>query len=156
MNKLKNLKDMVPVLRKLQKKGYKVVFTNGCFDILHSGHILYLRKAKSLGDILVVGLNSDKSVKKIKGPLRPLFPQKERAEILSSLRTVDYIAFFNEDTPIKIIKKVKPDILAKGGDYELDEIVGRDFLKSIGRRTVRIPFIKSKSTTNIIKKIIKS
>ncbi len=141
------------MLNKLKKKKKKVVFTNGCFDLLHYGHIQYLKKAKALGDILVVGLNSDSSVKKLKGTGRPLVPEKERAEILSALEFVDYVTIFSEETPANLIRQVKPDILVKGGDYSLDEIVGRDFVQSCGGKVVTIPLVKGKSTTGLIRKI---
>ena len=156
MKKIKPIKDLINIIKNLKKQKKKIVFTNGCFDLLHVGHIIYLNKAKALGDILIIGLNSDKSVKKLKGLNRPLFPAKERAEILSALQSVDYITIFNEDTPYKIIKKLCPDILVKGGDYNIEHIVGRDFIDSIGGKTVTIPFVKNKSTSNIINKILKS
>jgi D-beta-D-heptose 7-phosphate kinase/D-beta-D-heptose 1-phosphate adenosyltransferase len=151
--KIKKLSELKIMLNKLKKKKKKVVFTNGCFDLLHYGHIQYLKKAKALGDILVVGLNSDSSVKKLKGTGRPLVPEKERAEILSALEFVDYVTIFSEETPANLIRQVKPDILVKGGDYSLDEIVGRDFVQSCGGKVVTIPLVKGKSTTGLIRKI---
>ena len=133
--------------------GKKIVFTNGCFDILHIGHIRYLKEAASLGNILVVGLNSDESVRKLKGPERPINNQEDRAELLFSLDFVDYVIIFNEDTPDKLIRTIQPDVLVKGGDYKPEEVVGMDFVEANGGKLVLIDFVKGKSTTNIIKKI---
>ena len=131
-----------------KNEGKRVVFTNGCFDIIHAGHVRYLTKAKKLGDILVIGLNSDSSVSMIK-PGRPIIPEQQRAEVLSALSMVDYITLFNEDTPYGLIKEIKPDILVKGADWDTKNIVGSDIVKEV--RT--IPFVKGISTTEIIKKI---
>jgi D-beta-D-heptose 7-phosphate kinase/D-beta-D-heptose 1-phosphate adenosyltransferase len=128
----------------------KVVFTNGCFDILHSGHVKYLKEAKSKGDLLIVGLNSDPSVSSIKGPKRPVNDQAERATILSALEFVDYVVIFNEETPFELLKIIKPDLLVKGGDYDIQNVVGREFAKE----TILIPFVEGKSTSEVIKKII--
>lgn len=145
------LKDCV---KKLQKKRERIVFTNGCFDIIHAGHVRYLKKAKELGDVLVVGLNSDSSVKKIKGNGRPIVPQGERAEVLSALEFIDYVVIFNEPTPYNLIKKIQPDILVKGADWAADNIIGADIVKAKGGIIARIKLAKGKSTTNIIKKIL--
>jgi len=131
-----------------KKKGRKIVFTNGCFDIIHIGHIRYLQEAKRLGDILVIGLNSDNSVSSIK-PGRPIIPEKQRAEVLSALEMVDYVTVFDEDTPYELIKELKPDVLVKGADWKKEDIVGNDIVKDV--RT--IPFVEGVSTSNIIKKI---
>jgi len=131
-----------------------VVFTNGCFDILHRGHIEYLKKAKTLGDILIVGLNSDSSVRKIKGEKRPIVKQKDRAEILAALSFVDYICIFNEETPEKMIKILIPDVLVKGGDWAKPDIVGKDIVESCGGKVVTVPLVKGKSTKNIIRTIV--
>ena len=131
-----------------KNEGKRVVFTNGCFDIIHAGHVRYLTEAKKLGDILVIGLNSDSSVSTIK-PGRPIIPEQQRAEVLSALSMVDYITLFNEDTPYELIKEIKPDILVKGADWDTKNIVGSDIVKEV--RT--IPFVKGISTTEIIKKI---
>lgn len=133
-----------------------IVFTNGCFDILHVGHVQYLQAAASLGDILVIGLNSDNSVARLKGEKRPIVPQDERAYLLSSLSIVDYVVIFDEDTPFRLISAVLPNILVKGGDYIAEEIVGYDIVTNNGGRVEIIPFVKGKSTTNIIKKILES
>lgn len=138
--------------RSRSKKG-RVVFTNGCFDILHAGHVKYLRKAKALGDILVLGLNSDSSVRRIKGPSRPVVGQKDRAAVVSSLGCVDYVTVFGEDTPIKVIKAVRPDILVKGADWKAGSIAGADFVKSYGGRVATIPLVKGRSTSDIIRRI---
>ncbi|MGM0568164.1 MAG: D-glycero-beta-D-manno-heptose 1-phosphate adenylyltransferase [Elusimicrobiota bacterium] len=130
------------------REGKKVVFTNGCFDILHVGHIHLLKEAKKQGDVLIVGLNSDKSVKKIKGPLRPVIKEKDRAAVLAELRPVDFVVFFNRETPYTLIKKIKPDVLVKGGEYCRDKIVGHDIVSD----TRRIKMKKGFSTTEIIKK----
>lgn len=130
-----------------------VVFTNGCFDILHSGHVKYLREAAGLGEVLVVGLNSDASVKRLKGPLRPINNQDDRAEILCALGFVDYVVLFEEDTPLNLIQTIQPDVLVKGGDYNENNVVGADFVKSKGGELFLIPFVEGKSTTNIMKKI---
>ncbi|MEK6540354.1 MAG: D-glycero-beta-D-manno-heptose 1-phosphate adenylyltransferase [Deltaproteobacteria bacterium] len=142
------------ILRPQRALGKTVVFTNGCFDIIHAGHVRYLNKAKSLGNILLVGLNSDKSVKGIKGEKRPIVPQGERAEVLSGLEAVDYVVFFNESTPIRLIKTVLPDVLVKGADWASHEIVGADIVKANGGRVARVKLVKGRSTTNIIKKIL--
>ena len=151
--KIKSLKQLVKIRSRLKKEGKKVVFTNGCFDILHRGHIECLRKARSFGDVLIIGLNSDSSVRKIKGDKRPIFSQNDRAEILASLETVDYVLIFNEETPYKVIASLVPDVLVKGGDYGKDEIVGKDIVESSGGRVIRVKQIPGRSTKNIIRRI---
>ena len=131
----------------------KIVFTNGCFDILHFGHVHYLLEAKKLGDILVVGLNSDDSVRRLKGPTRPINGEKERAFVLASLAFVDYITLFEEDTPENLIKVVQPDVLVKGGDYTIDQIVGADFVMQHGGTVTTIPFVEGYSSTQIIEQL---
>ena len=131
----------------------KIVFTNGCFDILHVGHIRYMQEATKLGDILIVGLNSDASVKRLKGPERPVNNQDDRAEMLSSLEFVDYVVVFDEDTPYELIKKIQPDVLVKGGDYNPDNVVGKDIVEARGGELRLIQFVEGKSTTNIINKM---
>lgn len=137
------------ILCKLRRNNRKIVFTNGCFDIIHVGHIRYLKKAKELGDLLVVGLNTDNSVKRLKGKNRPIIRQNDRAEILAALEYVDYVVLFNETTPERLIKDIRPDILVKGGDYKISEIVGRNTAKM----TRTIPLTEGKSTSDIISKI---
>ena len=136
--------------REIRLKNKKIIFTNGCFDILHPGHIHILSKAKSLGDILVVGLNSDLSVKKLKGDKRPLVSEDDRSRVLLSLRFVDYVIIFNELTPLKVIKKIKPDFLVKGGDYNENDIVGSDFVKAYGGQVEIIKFLDGYSSSNYI------
>ena len=138
---------------KLRAKGKKIVFTNGCFDILHAGHVKYLEKARALGNLLILGLNSDRSVRRLKGPSRPIVPQKDRAAVIASLGSVDYVTIFGEATPLKLIKAVKPHILVKGADWKTGSIVGGDFVKSYGGRVVAIPLVKGRSTTGLIRKI---
>ncbi|MDR1244683.1 MAG: adenylyltransferase/cytidyltransferase family protein, partial [Endomicrobium sp.] len=135
---------------RLQKAGKKVVFTNGCFDLLHLGHVSLFKKAKSMGDVLIVAINSDKSLRCLKGPKRPLVGEKDRAKLLLSLKPVDYVIVFNEHTPKEILSEIRPDILVKGGDYKLSEIIGREFVKKV----YRFPFVKGKSTTNLINLIM--
>ncbi|PLX89881.1 MAG: bifunctional heptose 7-phosphate kinase/heptose 1-phosphate adenyltransferase [Desulfuromonas sp.] len=137
---------------KAQKK--TVVFTNGCFDLLHVGHVKYLQKAKQLGDVLVLGLNSDRSIRRLKGELRPLIEQQERAHILAALDCVDYLVIFDEDTPYELIKIVRPDILVKGGDYTAEAVVGKDVVERDGGRVELITFVDGKSTTSLIEKIV--
>ncbi len=134
-----------------------IVFTNGCFDILHIGHVTYLAEAKKLGDVLIIGLNSDESVRRLKGSpngiARPLNDEKDRAAVLSALRSVDYVCIFGEDTPLDLITVLKPDVLVKGGDYTPETIIGTDVVQHHGGKVVVIPFVQGKSTTNIIEKI---
>lgn len=139
--------------RQQQTAGRRVVFTNGVFDILHPGHVRYLREARSLGDALIVGLNADASVRRNKGPERPINSEQDRAEILAALECVDAVVIFGEDTPAEIIETVKPDVLVKGADWAEDAIVGRDTVEARGGRVVRVPVEKGFSTTNIIDKI---
>lgn len=129
-----------------------IVFTNGCFDLLHVGHIRYLQEAKKLGDLLVVGVNSDASVKRLKGPTRPIQNENDRAEILAALGCVDYSIIFQEDTPLELIKKIKPRTLVKGGDWKISEIVGSDFVLALGGQVLSLQFVDGKSTTKIIQK----
>lgn len=144
------LEELVPVIARLKQDCKRIVFTNGCFDIIHAGHIRYLKSAKDLGDILVVGLNSDESVRTIKGESRPIISQEERAEILSSIRPVDYVVIFNEPDPYKTIAAIKPDILIKGGDWAIEDIVGRDIVESYGGEVRTIPFVEGFSSSRII------
>jgi len=147
------LKELLGLLEKVRGKK-KIVFTNGCFDILHAGHADYLNKAKSLGDILVVGINSDASVRRIKGEKRPILPQQMRAYLLDNLKPVDYVVIFEEDTPLELIKAIKPDVLVKGADWDLERIVGADFVLSYGGRVERIPFSFDISTSKVIERIL--
>jgi D-beta-D-heptose 7-phosphate kinase/D-beta-D-heptose 1-phosphate adenosyltransferase len=138
----------------LRKKKRRIVFTNGCFDIIHAGHIKYLEKAKALGDVLIVGINSDSSVRKIKGPRKPVVRQGDRAAIVAALKPVDYVSIFNDTTPIKLIKAIKPDVLVKGADWRLNSIVGGDFVRSYGGRVKAVSLVKGRSTSNLIRKIV--
>ncbi len=131
----------------------KIVFTNGCFDVLHYGHVRYLLDAKKLGDILVVGLNSDESVRRLKGPTRPVNGEKERAFVLAALACIDYVVIFGEDTPKELIETVIPDVLVKGGDYDLSNIVGADFVTRNGGTVTTIPFVEGFSSTHIIEQL---
>ena len=135
-----------------ERPGKKVVFTNGCFDLLHVGHVRYLAEAKALGDILVIGLNSDDSVKKLKGPTRPVQSEKDRAEILSQLRSVDYVTVFGEQTPVELIQVVRPDVLVKGGDWKPEQIAGHEIVSAYGGLVKSLSFYEGKSTTAIIEK----
>lgn len=146
--------DLSVLIKDLKDKGKKIVFTNGVFDIIHRGHIEYLLSAKDLGDVLVVGLNSDKSVKIIKGEKRPVVQQDNRAFVLSNLQPVDYVVIFDEDTPYNLIKKIKPDVLVKGADWQEDKIVGADIVKSNGGDVKTIDFVENNSSTGIIERII--
>jgi rfaE bifunctional protein nucleotidyltransferase chain/domain len=147
---IRNLEELQKLVSSLRKKGKRIVFTNGCFDILHAGHVDYLEKAKSLGDFLIVGMNSDSSIKKIKGNKRPIVPEDLRARVLEGLKAVDCVFVFEEETPLNVIKTVKPDVLVKGADWEIEKIVGREFAK----RVERIPFKYDISTTKIIEKVV--
>ncbi len=137
---------------KNEYQGKKIVFTNGCFDLLHIGHVRYLKEAKAHGDILVVGINSDSSVQKIKGPTRPIQNENDRAEILASLECVDHTVIFSDETPINLIHKIRPNILVKGGDWKISEIVGSDFVLSYGGAVKSLQFIEGRSTTKIVEK----
>lgn len=153
-DKIVNLPRLKAIVSKLRTKKKKIIFTNGCFDLIHIGHIKYLEKAKAQGGILIVGINSDSSMRKIKGPKRPIIKQGDRAKIIAGLEAVDYVSIFNETTPLKMIMTIKPDILVKGADWQLNKIVGADFITSYGGRTISIPLIKDRSTSRIIRKII--
>lgn len=148
------LSDLIDIRNNLKQSGKKVVFTNGCFDIIHAGHVDYLMKAKSSGDILIVGLNSDSSVRNIKGNNRPIINENERAFILSQLKSVDYVIIFDEPTPHTLIEKIIPDILVKGADWNIENIVGRDIVEKNGGEVKTINFITSQSTSNIIQKVL--
>lgn len=153
MEKVLSIKKLLDAIKAPAKRRRKVVFTNGCFDILHAGHVRYLKKARALGDILVVGLNSDSSMRRIKGAGRPIVPERERAEVLGALYPVDFVVIFNDTTPIRLIEAIRPDVLVKGADWKSGQIVGEDVVRGSGGRVARIRLVKGKSTTNIIKKI---
>lgn len=152
--KIKTLSGLKKKILFLKRKGKRIVFTNGCFDILHYGHVMYLQKARSYGDILVVGLNSDLSVRKLKGENRPIVGEKDRARVLAALACVDYVVLFQEDTPIKLIRSLKPDVLVKGADWENKYIAGSCEVKESGGRVVTVNLAAGRSTTNIIQKIL--
>ncbi len=154
MGQFLNQKDLQKSVSNV-REGKKVVFTNGCFDILHVGHVKYLKEAKAQGDILVVGLNSDSSVKRLKGTDRPIQNENDRGEILSSLECVDYVTLFEEDDPRNLIQLVKPDVLVKGGDWKPEQILGSDFVLSYGGEVKSLQFVEGRSTTNIVSKILK-
>jgi D-beta-D-heptose 7-phosphate kinase/D-beta-D-heptose 1-phosphate adenosyltransferase len=153
--KIKERKELLRIIKNLKAKGKRIVFTNGCFDLLHIGHVRYLEKARTLGDALVVGVNSDSSVRKLKGPKRPVLPAKERAEILSGLGCVDYITIFDELDPLKLITSLHPNVLVKGGDWTKEQIVGREVLERLGGKVVIISFVKGASTSTLIETILK-
>lgn len=150
------LEELVKIRQKLKREGKKVVFTNGCFDLLHKGHIHLFREAKKWGDVLIVAVNDDASIKKFKGRWRPIFPLEERLEILEAIEEIDYLVSFSEETPQKIISLLLPDVLVKGGDWKLEEVVGRKEVESFGGRVVLIPYLKGYSTSALIKKILVS
>ena len=152
---VKSFKEIMAVVRRERRRGKKIVTTNGCFDILHLGHIRNLAKAKSLGDILIVGVNSDKSIKSYKGRNRPIVGEKDRAEVLAALQAVDYVFIFNDKTPNRWLAKIRPDAHAKGADRKIGQIVERETVIRGGGRVVLVPYVKDRSTTNVIKKINK-
>jgi rfaE bifunctional protein nucleotidyltransferase chain/domain len=145
--------ELVKIRQELRRAGKRVVFTNGCFDILHRGHVDYLTKAKALGDILIVGLNADDSVRQLKGPGRPIVGEEDRAVILAALAVVDFVSIFAEGTPYELIRAVVPDILVKGADWRAEEIVGRDVVEAAGGSVHTIDYLPNRSTTGIIQKI---
>ncbi|MHC1759680.1 MAG: D-glycero-beta-D-manno-heptose 1-phosphate adenylyltransferase [Negativicutes bacterium] len=144
---------LTPVLAAARVEGKTIVFTNGCFDILHAGHVRYLTEAKKLGDLLIVGLNSDDSVRRLKGEGRPINPAADRAEVLAGLRTVDHVAVFGEATAEELIRRLQPDIYVKGGDYSLERLPESVIVASYGGRTVLIPLVEGRSTTNVIRRL---
>ena len=145
--------EMLGERQRLRAAGKRLVFTNGVFDLLHVGHVRYLAQARELGDALVVAINSDKTVRELKGPDRPIFDQAERAEILAALRHVDYVTVFDDVSPRSLIGKLLPDVLVKGGDYELDEIHGREEVEAAGGKVISLPFVDGASTTALIEKM---
>ena len=152
-NKLKTWEEITDISRKLKEQSKTIVFTNGCFDILHAGHVKYLAEAKELGNILILGLNSDSSVKRLKGNDRPINNEQDRAIVLSALCSVSYIVIFDEDTPYELINNIKPNILVKGGDWKPEDIVGHDIVSSYNGRVMSLSFIEGKSTTAIVNKL---
>jgi len=152
--KIKRRDILRKIVQDLRAKGKRVVFTNGCFDLLHVGHIRYLEKARTLGDVLIVGLNTDRSVQTIKGPHRPILPEEERAEVLSGLWSVDYVTLFDEPTPLELITSLQPDVLVKGGDWAKETTVGREVVEESGGEVVILPFVEGSSSSNIIETIL--
>ena len=151
--KLKTVEELLPLLAILRSSGRKIVFTNGCFDIIHTGHTRYLAKARSLGDVLIVAVNSDASVRMLKGEKRPINPEAERGEVLGALEAVDFVVFFSEPDPYRIISELQPDVLVKGGDWVPDNIVGASEVRGWGGSVHSIPFLHERSTTALLKKI---
>ena len=156
ISKIKNIQELRPLLDILRASGRKIVFTNGCFDILHTGHTRYLAIARSFGDLLVVAVNSDASVRAIKGEKRPINAQAERAETLAALASVDFVTVFDEPDPYKVISALQPDVLVKGGDWPIEKIIGRDVVEARGGKVVNVPYVEGASTTGIIDKILKT
>ncbi|MCB5224142.1 MAG: D-glycero-beta-D-manno-heptose 1-phosphate adenylyltransferase [Candidatus Cloacimonadaceae bacterium] len=151
-NKIKNWDEAAFLASELQAQGGKVVFTNGCFDLIHAGHVQYLEQAKALGDVLIVGMNSDSSVRGLKGKTRPLVKEEDRAMVLAALQSVDIVVVFNQETPLKLIEHIRPDVLVKGGDWEPGQIVGADFVLAGGGLVKSLPFREGISTTDLIKR----
>ncbi|MCK5552107.1 MAG: D-glycero-beta-D-manno-heptose 1-phosphate adenylyltransferase [Deltaproteobacteria bacterium] len=152
---IKAKNELRDILEGLKRRGEKIVFTNGCFDILHVGHVRCLEEAKRLGDTLVVALNSDRSVRSIKGPSRPFIPEEERAEVLSALACVDYVVIFDESDPLELITFLKPNVLVKGGDWTPETTIGKEVIEKAGGKVVIIPQIQGVSTSDIIDRIVK-
>jgi D-beta-D-heptose 7-phosphate kinase/D-beta-D-heptose 1-phosphate adenosyltransferase len=155
LGKVYSLSALKTEIKFWRETGKSIVFTNGCFDLLHRGHVEYLWKAKSMGDILIIGLNSDASVRRLKGAGRPLTSEEDRLYMLSHLDMVDAVCLFSEDTPLSIISEVQPDVLVKGGDYSIHEIVGREIVERRGGKVITVPVVKGKSTSNLIDQIQK-
>ncbi len=156
MNNVISADEMINIRKILKSENKRLVFTNGCFDIIHAGHVDYLVKARDAGDALVVGLNSDDSISRIKGSKRPIIPENQRAFVLANLKPVDYVVIFNEDTPEILINKLIPDVLVKGADWSIENIIGKDTVISNGGKVITIDFVNNQSTTDIIKKILDS
>jgi len=155
MNKIVTWDALKDQVERVRGRGKKIAFTNGCFDILHVGHVRYLREARKTGDLLILGLNSDASVRAIKGEKRPLVPQGERAEVVASLDAVDYVTLFDDPTPLRLIECLRPDVLVKGGDWKAESVVGGDAVRSWGGRVVIVSLTEGASTTNIVEKVLR-
>lgn len=151
--KLKSLEEIKAIVVDARTNGKKVAFTNGCFDLLHRGHVHVLRAARACADLLIVGINSDQSVKQIKGPKRPVLPESDRCELLGAMEMVDFVILFNEPDPYNLISAIRPDVLVKGGDWKTEKIIGADMVEEAGGRVVVVPYIKGFSTTEIIERI---
>lgn len=156
MKKIRSLKELLPIRRKLRRQGITVVFTNGCFDLLHGGHIRLFQEAKKRGDVLIVALNTDASIRKLKGPSRPVFPLRERLEVLAAMADIDYLTWFSEETPRRTIAALLPDVLVKGGDWAPGEVVGKAEVERAGGRVVIVPYLKGRSSTSIIRRITRN
>ena len=152
--KVQNLKNLLPIIERLRREGRSIVFTNGCFDLIHAGHIHLLKTAKEKGDCLIVGLNTDDSVRRNKGDKRPILEEDQRGRILVAFESVDYVVFFDEDTPEEIIRKIKPDVLVKGGDYAMDEVLGREIVWENGGEVTLCRPREGRSTSQVIEDII--
>jgi D-beta-D-heptose 7-phosphate kinase/D-beta-D-heptose 1-phosphate adenosyltransferase len=155
-SKVKTVAELKPLLGILRAIGKKIVFTNGCFDLIHTGHTRYLAAARALGDILIVAVNSDSTVRALKGEKRPINSQEDRAEALAALESVDFVTIFDEPDPYWVISELQPDVLVKGGDWPVEKIIGRDVVEARGGKVVTIPFVEGASTTGIIEKILKN
>jgi D-beta-D-heptose 7-phosphate kinase/D-beta-D-heptose 1-phosphate adenosyltransferase len=155
IEKILSPEQMLRERQRLRADGKRLVFTNGVFDLLHVGHVRYLEQARALGDVLLVAINSDRTVRELKGPDRPVFNEAERAEILAALRCVDYVTVFDNISPRSLITELLPDVLVKGGDYQLDQIHGREEVEAAGGNVISLPFVEGASTTDIIKKVIR-
>jgi len=152
-NKLKSVAEIISITAEARKKGLKVGFTNGFFDLIHRGHVHILRQAKAAGDLLIVALNSDRSVSRIKGPRRPVMPETDRVELIAAMEMVDYVVVFDEPDPYKLIDAIRPNVLAKGGDWKIEEVVGADIVERDGGQIAVIPYLKGFSTSEIIERI---
>ena len=152
-DKLKSVAEIMSITAEARKNGLKVVFTNGCFDLLHRGHVHILRQAKAAGDLLIVALNSDRSVSRIKGPRRPVMPETDRVELIAAMEMVDYVVVFDDPDPYKLIDAIRPNVLAKGGDWKIEEVVGADIVERDGGQIAVIPYLKGFSTSEIIERI---
>ena len=151
--KLKSFEEIKSIVVRARNNGKRVAFTNGCFDLLHRGHVHVLRAARACADLLIVGINSDQSVKQIKGPARPVLPESDRCELVGAMEMVDFVVLFNEPDPYSLISAIRPDVLVKGGDWNTDKIIGADLVEEAGGRVVVVPYIKGFSTTEIIERI---
>jgi len=154
MGKIVSRTSLKQVLKKLRAARKRIVFTNGCFDLIHVGHVRYIKKARQMGDVLILALNSDRSVRQLKGAGRPITSQNDRAEILSALEPVDYVVIFDELMPLELIRQIRPDVLVKGSDYKTSQIVGGDFVQSQGGKVKTVPMVKNRSTKNLVKTVI--
>lgn len=155
MKKILSRDELIRERERLRGERKRVVFTNGCFDLLHPGHVRYLKEARAIGDVLIVALNSDRSVRALKGEGRPILSEEERAEVMAALESVDYVTIFDEETPRELIAALLPDVLVKGGDWAIEHIVGREEVEQAGGKVLSLPFVKGSSTSDIIQRILK-